>query len=321
MNHNSRLGSILNLLLMICCYGLGPVSDDPLSSELVREQKDRGLSLVSVFAGRVYSVDFSTRSLGVAEDHQIEGNSEFGIVSPDATLIALVNNTNLNLRISMLDGSGSQNYTELKSPSGMCWSNNNAKLALTANHARTDGQTPITFQIMDLESRKTEIVDDMNAFAMPQCWSPDGTLLVYSKNSVPNKQTVLTFNTQTKKKTELAAGAYATWIPTTDWITFLDCGVEGHDCTFYAIHPDGTGKRALFKTFAAITGLSWSPDGRFGAYVSATRTSEREEASWRLRVRRLQDNAEDWVANLTDTDPNEFQWTTDKGLLPQSTTK
>jgi len=330
MKLNSRVGATLAIFLSIGCFGVrctdptaasAPPSQG-LLSELVRAQKDQGLGLASTARGQTYIVDFASRSLGLARDFQFKGSLDYGIVSPDGSEIALINRAAINarytLQISKLDGSDSRNYPELTSPSGMCWSNGNAKIALTANYTNPAGQTLYALQIMELGSGKTETVDDMNSFTTSQCWSPDGKILVYAKNSVGGKQAVLTYDVQTKQKKDLATGARASWIPTTDWITYLDCGVEARDCAYYAIHADGTGKKPLFKTFAAVSGLSWSPDGRFGAYVSARRKSESKEVSWRVRVRRFQDNAEDWIANLTDTDPIEFQWTTSKDLLPQS---
>jgi hypothetical protein len=330
MKLNSRVGATLTTFLIVGCLGVRWTNSTSASdrhssgllSELVRAQKDQGLGLASILRGQAYTIDFPSRSLGLARDFQFKGSLDYGIVSPDGSEIALINRATMNarytLQISKLDGSDSRNYPELTTPSGMCWSNGNAKLALTANYTNPAGQTLSSLQIVELGSGKTEAVDDMNSFTTSQCWSPDGKILVYAKNSAGGKQTVLTYDVQTKRKKELATGARASWIPTTDWITYLDCGVEARDCTFYEIHADGTGKKALFKTFAAVSELSWSPDGRFGAYVSAGRKSESKEVSWRVRVRRFQDNAEDWVANLTDTDPIEFRWTTSRDFLPQS---
>jgi hypothetical protein len=319
------MSAVFVLFLLIGCFGDGcshdkttwvgstAASEDNsaalgLLREIVRLQHDQGLAVLTVFNGQMYSVDFESRSL--VRNYQFKGTSQYGVVSVDGSKIALIDEATsdrrilFNLRISKLDGSESQSYQELASPSGMCWSPNNGKLALVASSRQSSG----TLQIMELESRKIEIVDDTNSFTTSQCWSPDGTVLVYAKNGENGKQTVIAYNTQTKQKKELATGNRAAWIPTTDWISFLDCGVELHDCTYYAIHADGTGKRSLFKTFAAVTGLSISPDSRFGLYVSAGRKSEPKEVSWRVRVRRLQDNVEVWATDLTDTDPIEFQW-------------
>jgi hypothetical protein len=330
MKLNGRVGAALAVFLIIGCFGVRctkpRAASDPYSpgllSELIRSQKDQGLGLASILRGQAYIVDFPSRSLVPAKDIQFKGSLDYGIISPDGSEIALINRVTINarytLQMSKLDGSDSRNYPELTSPSGMCWSKGNAKLALTVNYTNPAGQTLYALQIMELGSGKTEAVDDMNSFTTSQCWSPDGEMLIYAKNSAGGKQTVLTYDVQTKQKKELATGASASWIPTTDWITYLDCGVEARDCTYYAIHADGTGKKVLFKTFAAVSGLSWSPDGQFGAYVSAALKSELLVARWRVRVRRLQDNAEDWVANLTDTDPIEFQWAATRDLLPQS---
>jgi WD40 repeat protein len=299
----------------------GRKSKANLLDDLIRFQEDQNSALVSVFNGQIHSIDFANRALELKKNDHLQDSSQYGVLSPDGSEIALISQKTLNrriffaLRTSKLDGSAAEDYSELTSPSGMCWSADNTKLALLANYTKS-GQMVTALQIMKLGPREMEPVDDMNSFTTPQCWSPDGMVVVYTRNGDGGKQTVTTYDTQTKQKREIANGGRATWIPTTDWITYLDCGIELHDCTYYAIHPDGTGKKALFKTSAAVTGLSWSPDGRFGAYVSPGSTLE-PWVRWRLRVRRLEDNSEDWVANLSDTDPIEFQWILSKDLTPQ----
>jgi hypothetical protein len=67
-------------------------------------------------------------------------------------------------------------------------------------------------------------------------------------------------------------------------------------CEYYGIRVS-TGERKLFFRADAETALSWSPDSRLVAYVSAARVSEK--TPWeltremrRLRIRRLEDNME-----------------------------
>ncbi len=105
----------------------------------------------------------------------------------------------------------------------------------------------------------------------------------------------------------LAKGRDATWSPDGNWIAFLD------DDTYYAISPSGENGRELFKSRGALSGLWWSPDSRTVAYASRNRLFERPliavDVGWvRLRVRRLADNSEDWVAQLSDVHIPSYQW-------------
>jgi hypothetical protein len=109
--------------------------------------------------------------------------------------------------------------------------------------------------------------------------------------------------------------AEARWSPDGKWISFL---VDDH--SYYVVHPNGDGKKLLFKAGIGVTELQWSPDSRFVAYVSARGIFERSLSEQfveltRLRVRRLDDSFEEWFLNLTDTDPISFQWVQSPNLL------
>jgi hypothetical protein len=63
----------------------------------------------------------------------------------------------------------------------------------------------------------------------------------------------------------------------------------------------------------AETGLSWSPDSRFVAYVSAASSSERKPSEQmreivRLHVRRLENSAEYPCTYFFDADIMWFDW-------------
>lgn len=62
---------------------------------------------------------------------------------------------------------------------------------------------------------------------------------------------------------------------------------------------------------------SGPPDSQCVAYVSAKGFFERWPQEQlievrRLRIRRLQDGAEDWLLNLYTRDPTDFRWVTPK---------
>jgi hypothetical protein len=74
----------------------------------------------------------------------------------------------------------------------------------------------------------------------------------------------------------------------------------------------------LFKKMKALSGLWWSPDSRIVAYLSVNSTLERPVMSdvtpVRLRVVRLDDDSEDWIAQLSDAGLPNYQWVTNKNF-------
>jgi WD40 repeat protein len=138
--------------------------------------------------------------------------------------------------------------------------------------------------------------------ALSQCWSPDDKKVVYDADD-----SVRVYDAEQKQWLVLAKGKDATWSPDGKWIAFLD------DDTYYAVAPSGENRKELFKASGALSGLWWSPDSRIVAYVSRNRFGEPPliavDVGWvRLRVRRLSDNSEDWVAQLSDAHIPSYQW-------------
>jgi hypothetical protein len=290
---------------------------ESLSTELTRRQKQNGLTLISLLWSKVYTVDFVTHSLSFSPILLQNLGFRSGTVSPDGNQAALdscgesarlqeLTDSEGNcvgrsgLATASLDGSSLRTFPGTSSPFGICWSPDASRFAFSGGLANG-------LEIVDAHNGSSQSIDETEAFFAPQCWSHDGNLVAYTRNE-PMKQTVVIYNLDTKKKTELSAGGYANWIPGTDWITFKDCGIALHRCTYYKVKPDGTGKRILFKTLAAASPLSWSSDGRLAAFVSAGRPTEPAGISWRLRVWRISDGSEVWVSNLSETDPVFFQW-------------
>jgi hypothetical protein len=85
---------------------------------------------------------------------------------------------------------------------------------------------------------------------------------------------------------------------------------------YYAIHPSGEGKKELFHKTRAYSGLFWSPDTRFVAYVHEGFVALGVEF-YHLMVRRLKDNSETWVADGVGCCIN-FQWVTNPELLKRA---
>jgi len=307
------------------CAGDSGVANETLAGELSNRQKEDGLTLISILRNRVYTVDFTQRSLNLAPTALKNLGFLYGTVSPDGTRAAFDSCGHLtdgqtsqeseancdgpfDLGTAMIDGSDFRSFPEIASPSfGICWSPGSSKFALFGGPAGG-------LEVVDSQTGKPETIGDRDSFVEPPCWSADDTLIVYTRNQT-RKQTVVTYNVKTKQKTEVAAGGHASWIPGTDEISYKNCGEDLQHCIYYGIRPDGSHSRVLFKTLASITALSWSSDGRLASYVSVGRPNEPKSMAYRLRIRRIADNSEVAVANLSDTDPIFFQWITNKNLL------
>jgi hypothetical protein len=308
--------------------GGSTTAQESLSDELIRRQNQNGLTLVSISSSKVHAIDFTSHSLNLAPDALKNLGFEYGTVSPDGTQAALeicgstpripqLRDAEGNCShgslfgTAMLDGSGLRTIPGIKSPSYFaCWSPDASKFALSGGPASD-------LEIVDSHTGESQSIegDESDSFFEPQCWSRDGSLVVFTRNEPRGKRTVVTYNIQTKQKIEIASGGNATWIPRTDWISYMYCGVDLHYCTYYEVRPDGSDAKVLFKTTGAGAALSWSRDGRLAAYISVGRWTEPIGVGSRVRVWRITDNSEVWVANRRETDPALFQWIENKKLL------
>ncbi len=308
--------------------GTSTTVQEGLRDELIRRQNQDGLTLISIVFSKVYTIDFTDRSLNLAPDALKNLSFRYGTVSPDGTRAAFdscgtapdvqqLHDSEGNcpgqsdLGTAMIDGSGLRTIPEIKSPSfDICWSPDASEFALS-------GGLTYGLEIVDPHTGKSQPIDgdESDSFFEPQCWSRDGSLVVFTRNQDRGRRTVVTYNIRTKQKIEIASGGNATWIPGTDWISYKYCGIDLKYCTYYEVRPDGSGAKVLFKTIAADAALSWSSDGRLAAYVSVRRWTEPVTVGSRVRVWRITDNSEVWVANRRETDPALFQWIENKKLL------
>jgi hypothetical protein len=296
---------------------------ESVRAELIRLQKQTGLSLVSFGGGggggggNLDVVMFASRQL---EDRQLlKGeNVGEGAISSDGSALAFelrrktgrtfstpyvkeLPEIGSRLGIVRQDGSDLREYADLGDPYYLCWSFDKSTLALTAKILKHGKDVAPSLQILHLDDGTTEEVK-AKGYVTSQCWSPNQKQIVYQAD-----HTLRVYDVREKKSRTLTNGQYVTWSPDGNWIAFL----KGDG--YYAIRPSGNEKKHLFKKKDALTPLWWSPDSRFVAYVSRNRFPE---GLWsplieqgRLRVRRLDDNAEDWVANLyIEAYVPSFQW-------------
>jgi hypothetical protein len=191
----------------------------------------------------------------------------------------------------------------------LCWSHDKSRLAATMLHP-----PEASLGIYDLGSKVTQVIElraEQRMHFTSQCWSRDDKQVAYeSEGSVKVSQV----GGDTLRVRVLARGTDVTWSPDGEWIAFRDRD------TYYAIHPDGNGRKKLFHNHwgGAVSALYWSPDSRIVAYVRELgflQGGALDAEVNQLRVRRLEDGSEDrlcpdsvdWYAN--------YHWIMSRELL------
>jgi len=271
---------------------------EPVRTELIRLQKDTGLTLASFYRS-LETVLFADRSMSAGKE-VLAAMAGDGAITRDGMDVA-VNLFPHGFGVVHNDGSDFRGYSEVSAAYELCWSYDKSKLAMNVQNLKR-GTTPPNdnLQIFNLSSKEIQVFD-VRAAVTSQCWSPDNKKVVYDADDH-----VRAYDSEQKQWLELAKGHDATWSPDGNWIAFLD------DDTYYAISPSGENRRELFKSKGALSGLWWSPDSRIVAYISRNKTFEGPMAldvgMARLRVRRLSDSSEDWVAQVSDAHIPAYQW-------------
>jgi Tol biopolymer transport system component len=252
------LGSWASIVLIVGAVSFHPEIqtsfNESVRDELARMQKQTGLTLASYSQNEgLQLVLFDKRTF---LHGAIPGRSVYGAsLSRDGTEIAARQFTlhdGFSLLLARSYGSNLREYRDIH-PVEICWSHDGSKLAMTAA-ARTSMTSAL--QIMDLGSNTVGEIAPTVTRLTSQCWSPDGKRIVSEGSDgirideIGNAKSFVLF----------ARGQYPTWSSDGLWIAFLD-----HD-TYYAIHPDGQGKKRLFHQHHAFTPLYWSPDSRMVAY-------------------------------------------------------
>jgi len=321
-------------------YTLSTISagGESVREELTRLQDQKGLALASVHHKKVYVVDFATGTVRAVRTFVKEGAADLGWLSPDGAQIAFsycpqaegsppgsraeqCASAGEYLAITAADGSGFREYSTLRWPSFGCWSRGNSRLALSAQIVGANEGDGDGLWVLDVKSGAIQgLMPGESAHVASQCWSPDGTEVVYTFNQSPGFQIVRIYNTALGQSRDLARGGWATWSPDGAWIAFLDRPSSPRaQSTYYVLRPSGgSEKRALLRTEIGADALWWSADSRFVAYVGcgdAARVRSCNEMG--LWVRRVEDGAEDRLATVADTDVPWFQWVQNPGLVKQ----
>ena len=288
------IGTGLCAVALAC--GAPEPTREPVRAELARLQKQTGLSLV-YFDTSIDTIVFEDRSLSPGKKLSLPGSPTGGTISPNGEEVAFSYwnpESRTKLGIMRQDGSGLREFQNIHAGYGFCWSHDKSTLALVV-------QNPGRMVVLNLDSEKTQDVP-MTTFVGSQCWSQDDNRIVYEFLG-----SIRVYDVRRNKWKALAKGREPSWSPDGNWIAFLD------DDTYYAIRPSGEDRKVLFKPKRAVSGLCWSPDSKIVAYVSRTRFPERpwlvvDVGFVRLRIRRLEDNSEDWVAGFSEIHVPTFQW-------------
>jgi Tol biopolymer transport system component len=299
--------SVCLLLVISLPVVAGPQRNEPVRAELVRVQKQTGLSLAS-FGFGLDVVLFDKRTLvripistGLAPVR--------GTISRDGTEI-IVSRISLSasdsLELLRTDGSDLRElpFTHTADmPShfeSLCWSYDKSRLAVGVHR----GFPELKLEILNLGSGVDQTVAPSVKDLTSQCWSPDDKKIVYEAGDG-----VRIYEVGNDKSLTLLApgGKHPTWSPDGNWIAFRDGN------TFYEIRPDGRDKRKLLRSRDVWSPLWWSPDSRFVAYIASVPFAI--DDFYRLRVRRLENNSDDWLAEGQIA--GDFQWMTNPKLLEQ----
>ena len=318
------------LALIFAGASLGITTAQPKEAiriELIRLQEQTGLTLAAFDRDDLAVVLFASRSFSHTGYH-IDAIQRSAI-SPDGVEVAtLLDRAFRSFATSALDGSSRRDYPEAVRSHAMCWSHDGSQILLSV--VESFEPFHMGLQILDVKSRTTRNIDSSAfVFITQQCWSPDGKRFVYETQE-PRRQkkdgssetvnaSVKIFDIDYSKIQELAKGSHPTWSPDGKWIAFVN-----HD-SYYAMIPTGDGQKVLFHKDRPQSGLLWSPDSRIVAYVSTNGFFERpiimDVEPVRLRVRRLSDNSEDWLAQLYSTSMPDFQWLENKDLISRAQSK
>jgi Tol biopolymer transport system component len=322
-----RLITLVGLLVLVASTSCR--RKESIHSELIREHQ-RGFELVSVRNSALYSLSFDRRTLTQPAVFTNNSSQPYGAVSPDGKRIAIglcsggTGSSILNAYVCSgpsvlaLVETGNKNIREFEGfddpGTEMCWSHDSSKLALTMTDRRQGARGRFGLQIVDVKTGENRMIwEGPDSFAVAQCWSPDDKRIVFTTNKPGGIRITRVYDMESKQSSDLAGGGFPTWSPDGSRIAFLYCPPSLVDCKYYAIRAKDGQQELLFKPHFAESGLFWSPDSRFVAYIGGADILDSKPSSWfresrRLRVRRLEDNAEEPFLYFFDGDVMWFNW-------------
>jgi len=277
---------------------------ESVRTELAQLEKQKGLTLTSYYDG-LQVVSFKNhRKYHGKKLVPMEGGAS--AISRDGTEIALElvrweKERRESLAIVRWDGNDPREYPGIVALDA-CWSHDQSKLAMTVFI-----KPNANLGILDLGSKQMHTFEprgqiDQRSHFTSQCWSQDDRRVVYETEG-----NVQVYEIGDQNWRILAKGTQPTWSPDGNWIAYRDGD------SYYAIRPAGEDKKKLFHKTRAVSGLYWSPDSRFVAYVHQDFLALDTEF-FHLMVRRLDDNSEDWVADGVDCCIN-YEWVVNPELL------
>ena len=304
-----KKAAAFSLLLVISLPVVAvPQSKESVRAELIRLQKQTGLTLASLGFGLNVAL-FDKRTL-VQIPISTGLTIVTGTISRDGTEIIVSRlraSASDSLELLQTDGGDTRKLPftyagSMMSPvQSLCWSYDKSRLAVGIHR----GSPELKLEILNLGSGVDQTVAPSVKEQISQCWSSDDKSIVYEAGDG-----VRIYEVGGDKSSTLLApgGKEPTWSPDGNWIAFRDGN------TFYEIRPDGQDKRKLLHRRDVYSPLWWSPDSRFVAYIALARFAI--DDVYELRVRRLEDNSDDWAAEGQIA--GEYQWVISPQLVSQA---
>ncbi|HEV2258951.1 MAG TPA: hypothetical protein VGS06_38030 [Streptosporangiaceae bacterium] len=216
---------------------------------------------------------FTANPDGTNQAQVMPGAAECPRWSPDGTrILVCVADPGGLIRPAIVspDGSG---FTLLDNPDPTlnlgcwAWSPSGAEVACEgwddANPSRPAGV--FTVRSSDGGGLARVTANPYGAHDIPGDYSPDGSKIVFLRNTNPNSEigTLFVVNTDGSGLRRITAPDFAedsgSWSPDGNWILFSDSKQK-----LFVVHPDGTGLRQISLDISGryfATEPSWSPDG------------------------------------------------------------
>jgi len=321
---NRRLAAIGVVGLAVCCFAAAR----HVREELAHLEEETGVALAEFKDGSISFAPWRPRE-GKWRQQKLAGSAgkaAKGTLSHDGSLVAFDRKQGEPpheiswLAIASADGTLDRDFRDLRNPGSLCWSADNAWLAVTAQHGdsgRSDSPNSKARKLLIVNvaadavsgagSTIEEAADAHRLWLTTQCWSPDGQQLVYSvadNDEDPVPGTIRIYDRHSRqsrdllrlerhcKKNAWCIEPAPTWSPDGQWIAFFD------QKAYRAVRPSGQNEKLLFSRHGGVSGAYWSPDSRYVAYGDCCLLWETLKCMCevgRVRVRRLEDNADDWV--------------------------